>query len=440
MVSGTASGAKYNKNEHPAALQSQSENSNNSVATFASSTFSVFELCHALSSKRSLDRARFDRLQNLHTMRDALHTYASSKVPMLFVNTAISDQFGCEVHGTYPPNAVAFLRDKGHANLERIEFKTHSPEKKTNFVRPSFFLSRTADRLTLIAAVTPGSDYVEHYSRMIAFALRSNKNFNGDVRVFRYPRFEQNFTSWSGLNEKFIGRGDRVVLGYAENFKPILDERQEFEHISSVENDCYSSERYVVNGEIINLLGVKFSFWGNMSEKISDAVCEYGAKEIIYFSKIGSINCQDALYEKIYTPENFIIMNDDDVVETFRVPNALSQPIGGAHEDAHVTIPTVMEETFSQRETAHRLGARSIDNEVGYIARSVKRHNEKADQRNNVTFSSVAFSTDYLYAEDEPFESSRHNLSTNKSDHARALKQNVMHEITTRLTNYLLRG
>ena len=162
-----------------------------------------------------------------HTMRDALPLYVANKVPGAALQQAID--LGCkvEVHGTYPeefPNVASVL---GFRDVTRIPFRIHPEQKRHNYVRPQYFWARKLGKPVLVAAVTPGKDYVYHYAEMIRYELASRgADTERALSVTRYPVVERNIAHWTGLNEKIVKRGDRVIFG---NFA------------SAVESDQYAS-------------------------------------------------------------------------------------------------------------------------------------------------------------------------------------------------------
>ena len=243
-------------------------------------------------------------------------------------------------------------------------------------------------------------------------------------------------------------KDDCLVIGYVDALKKRLDKDEQFIPIGNTGNAFYHSYRYRCQQQArnINLLAVKFSFWGDMAGHIARLACQHGITELIYYSKVGTMVGADKLYKTIYTPSHFALIDGANVGEIYSCRNELQHYLHRATEKMHVSVPTVMEETFAQRECALSIDAKTIDNEVAYIAKSVADHNvtvsnpkaQRSDSTKGIIkLGIIHFATDYIYDKSEVFDEERHNLSTNKSESAVALKQQIMAEVNDILASYL---
>ncbi len=91
-----------------------------------------------------------------------------------------------------------------------------------------------------------------------------------------------------------------MVIGYVEE---ILENfKTSYEIITENYNRFYGSKRVrLKNGKIVNFLGIKYSYWGNISKKVVEKIISLGGKEIIYAAKLGSLTSHLHLYKKKFS-------------------------------------------------------------------------------------------------------------------------------------------
>src|SRR5690606_6306514 len=112
---------------------------------------------------------------------------------------------------------------------------------------------------------------------------------------------EHSLLSWTRLDEKFVKKEDRVIIGNFDSFYEKLANNLGAGLIQEEENDFYSSKRYELrDGTVINFIGVKYSFWGNTSATLAKGLCDLGASEIIYTAKLGTLTNPDDIYRRIF--------------------------------------------------------------------------------------------------------------------------------------------
>lgn len=215
-----------------------------------------------------------------------------------------------------------------------------------------------------------------------------------------------------------IQPGDRVVLGYIAIFRQLISSYGPV-CVSVKNSDFYTSYRYVLpNGTILNLLGVKYCFWGSLSEHLVERICSLGAAEVIYSAKLGALTSPADLYTRAFCPSSFANLEHDKVVRlTEGVPNGLLRKHPTLDSGLHVSVPTVLEEDYLQRSLTIQLGATSIDNEIAYMAAAVAMSSARSGRE--ILFSALHFATDYLRTESECGKSVAFDLSNNQEEPAR---------------------
>jgi hypothetical protein len=157
-------------------------------------------------------------------------------------------------------------------------------------------------------------------------------------------------------------------------------------------------------------------------------VRELGAHEVIYAAKLGALTGPHDLYQRIFCPSTFVIMNHDRIV--FRPPsppNGVLTKNPKLDSGCHVSIPTVLEEDYSQREVTMQLKATSIDNEISQMARAISAYNNSALVP--VKFSAVHLATDYVRTPDDKAVQTLHDLKRNRSPEALVAKAAIIKRI-----------
>ncbi|ENK6269867.1 hypothetical protein AB3Y05_005714, partial [Klebsiella variicola] len=83
-------------------------------------------------------------------------------------------------------------------------------------------------------------------------------------------------------------------------------------------------------------------------------ICEhFQPAEIIYFGKLGTLTAPSDIYEKIFTPSQFLMYNClTKLGPTITLNNSMAQFNDNGLVGVHASVPTIMEETFMQRLSA----------------------------------------------------------------------------------------
>lgn len=376
------------------------------------------------------DWARLPHCRPLdHTMFDALDEYVAQKLPTSALYQALIDGVPIEVHGIYPGHLPAIAPRLGITELVPVPFTPQRADKRLNFVRPSYFRGRRGARELLIVAVTPGREYLLHYAGLIRhFLYHHTSRAQEHVRIIRYPEAERSLTGWTDLS-RFVRPTDTVLVGYVDEIAAILEEDGFSRGEDGIENLYYVSRRYRrPSGRDINLIGVKFSFWAGIAGCLAAGFCNAGAAEIIYCGKLGSLESPEDVYGRIFCPSRYFLMEHHRLMaEIEPPPNPLLARFPDLDTAAHVSVPTVIEEDYLQRNAAAAIAAASIDNEIAHMAAAIARHGRAGDRA--VGFSAVHFATDYVRKFDERNLNVPLNLSNNRTHVALEKKRAVIRRI-----------
>ena len=369
-----------------------------------------------------------------HTMYKALDKYVGDKLPVQDIEKVINRSGLIEVYGVYPEHFESLARYIGFSRFERLDYVQKPTEKKLNYVRPAFYRVSRAETPEIIGvSVVPGCDYVFHYATMIRhFVLNLTKDAQKRIAIFRYPLAEKRIASWSGLESNLVTKGDRVVIGYVSFADEVFRNRKDFEYLGSVITDFYESSRFrLPDGTVVNLLGVKFCFWGSISEVLAMQLCSLGCAEIIYVGKLGALSKPEDVYFRIFCPSHFVLLHHDQVVYKVAPPqNHLLRTFPALDSGCHVSVPTVLEEDYVQSQVARGLRAQSVDNEIAQIAHGVTLYNAQSTQP--VSFTAIHFATDYIRQPDERDLQTDFDLGNDKTEDARLRKATMVQGIIER--------
>lgn len=197
------------------------------------------------------------------------------------------------------------------------------------------------------------------------------------------------------------------------------------------------SKRYKLqNNQTVNFLGVKYSFWGNMSALITTTLCEQGAQEILYLGKLGTFGSPQEIYNKIFSPTQFVVMEYTKVLSNIScVSNNFVEKFPEYNTGLHVSVPTVMEEDLKLRKIAQNLGAQSIDNEISKMANSIYLFNKTHNTQ--IGFVPIHFATDYIRKPQDSHKSTEVGLHNNRKVIHQNKKHKMLKAISHKLWSYL---
>lgn len=375
-----------------------------------------------------------------HTMSYALDKFCNQKIPIEIIKNYINKNYTIDILGLYPDFFISFYYKVGYRNVVEIPFINNTRLKKNNFIRPRFFIATNLKKeKKIIICITPGDDYIKHYTSILIHSL-DLLHFDSLklINIFRFKDHENNLTTWSNLNYKFIKKNDIVIIG---NINEIITEISKLDpdwnEISYVENKFYNSTRFILsNGKVVNFLGVTFSYWGNMSSYIVKKILQLGASEIIYSAKLGSLSNPKSLYNDIFCPNQYIIFDYiDEKSSLFSVDNKFLEKFPELKTGLHCSVPTILEQNYYLREKLTNLSVVSIDNEISKMAKTILDFN--TTNNTNINFSCLHFATDYVRKFDEKLLRTDYDLSNNRSEPAKLKKAKIIEKISKYLYMYL---
>jgi hypothetical protein len=175
----------------------------------------------------------------------------------------------------------------------------------------------------------------------------------------------------------------------------------------------YAASVYDFPGRRVALLGVHYSYWGSIGGHLAARCCDLGAREIFYVGKLGALTAPADLYSRIYVPSRHAILHGLRFVAAAAPPNGLLERMPTLDSGLHVSVPTVLEESYPQRDVAAALGAATIDNELAQMAIAVDRWN--TEHGGHVRFSGLHYATDYLRRKDEACRAMPHSLCSGRT-------------------------
>ena len=398
----------------------------------------LMKFIYSISKKQEVEEIGSCRPYD-HTMSHSVDKYVTQKLPFNLIKKHVFDLGKIEVHGIHPDALEDVANFLGYKIIKNINFKHNSSTKKFNTQRPTFHfaLNKKGEKIILIATI-PGRDYILHYGSLIRHYLNTlTRDHKEILSLYRYPFAENSIHYWTKLYHDLIKKDDVVILGYVAELALFFKKNTDWKIESEIENDFYHSIRMATTrGSKINLLGVKYTFWGNISAKLAYQILRLDAKEIIYCGKLGTLTSTSDLYNKIFSPSKYAIMYHDKLIGKI---DTLQHPIHDLFPEInsgyHVSVPTVLEEDYLQRKITVELGITSIDNEISQIAFAVSRFNKEYNK--NARFVALHFATDYLRNDKERAEKTIFDLSNNRSKIAQEKKMRMIEKIGKLLIQYL---
>jgi len=392
----------------------------------------IVKSIYSRKEKLSLNHIPFC-LPHEHTMFHALDTYVEQKLPFKEIFEVLNNGGRIEVHGIYPSH-FEVLKMHSESGWEEINFYHKPSTRKYNVVRPRFLTN--SDKTRFILCVAPGSDYIQHYGAIVRHACWRKEIF-ADIELYYYPTAFETLASWTHLHKGFIGNADIVIIGYVQEVHEAVLRKINMKPLRSAYNPYLESRRYVLpNGSVVNFLGVNFSFWGNLSAVLTQGICLSGASEILYVGKLGSLQSAESLYEQLYVPSKYAVLNCDQLIsQVDDVRNGLLEAFPHLDTGMHVSVPTVLEEDYRQRGLANTISANSIDNEISQIAFVISNFNSTFGR--DVKFSSFHFATDYLRNIHEKDKITGCDLSNNRDNHVLSKKEFFLKKNVQTLIDYL---
>lgn len=370
-----------------------------------------------------------------HTMAHDLDAYVAQRIPVAAVRAAARDHMGIEVHGVHPFHMPAVAERGGWRSLNFLGAPGR-PGKRLNSVRPALFGGYDPfGSNRLIMAVPPGGDYLMHYGGLLRHLLRHETvRVNELLTVWRYPIAEETIAEWTGLDRNVLGGATTVVFGKVSEIARAMDAA--VGPVAPTVFDHYTSWCYELGGRTVCLLGVHFSYWGSIAGKLATRCVNLGAVEILYAGKLGALTSPKDLYRRLFVPSRYAILAGSTVrTVTNGPPNGILAHHPDLDSGLHVSVPTVIEEDFHQREVAAALDAATIDNEISQMAAAIDDANLLRDKP--VGFSALHYATDYLRRPNEVGRRVRHSLARGRKPGAVQRRWDVEAAVGSIITTYL---
>jgi hypothetical protein len=370
----------------------------------------------------------------------SIDKYVSQRLPAQLFEYAVSNDLSIHIHGVYPNHFNVLKKKFGLSDCKEYNFLPNKRKKEFNNIRPRYFICKDSSNIEGIhVLVTPGADYIYHYASMIRHITNFLSNETQHLlNIHRYPSLEKNIANWTNLDSNLINKNDSVVIGYVGEIEEYLNKHLPLKKLTSFENEYYSSKRYKIGNKTLNFLGVKYSFWGNMSSYIATKCCELGINELVYIAKQGSLTKPEDLYTKIYSATSYLCMSSLKITNYVdQLENPLVKLFPELDTNCHISVPTVLEEDYRQREIASKnYQAQSIDNEISQIAHAIYEFNKANDTK--IKYFNMHFATDYIRNKNEKILETSFDLANNRSQEAKQHKEKIINKISKYFAEYVI--
>ena len=373
-----------------------------------------------------------------HSMANALPVYVCQKIPCSLIKEAVDRGSTIEILGSPPPLLHFCSSHVSDFELDEITVNYDKKVgKKENFRRPSFYYKTGGERV-LVMSVMAGEDYIKQFAALVSHYVKFGLGKNPDdiVRVTRFPLLEENLGLWTHLDNSFVKPNDTVLIGNVSDFYDYLQEGKFLSlPVEESENFYYKATRVKLGHRTLCFLRVKYSFWGNMSANLVTTMLDLGASEIIYMSKIATLDDPGHIYKKIYSPTQFAVLRDKKIEMIDHVFNPLVDKFPELDSGIHLSLSTVMEQDFETAALARSV-ATSLDLEVSNIAQAISEYN--AQNEREVIFTPVHWVTDYIRTREEAHLDTGFDLTNGNTDAGKVRKQNILTRIYDVVAAYLM--
>lgn len=370
-----------------------------------------------------------------HTMSKAIDEFCLQKLPVNILEDYLKKGYTIDILGVFPEIFKINFYKFNYKNIVEIGFHYNPRIKFYNYVRPKFFVGNdNQNQKKIIVSIPPGVDHLKHYSSIIRHFVNKLKLSEGIIKIIRYPLHEESIAEWSGLNANFVKENDIVILGYTEELEQNLFNKMIL--VSEYYNEFYGSRRYMLGRKIINFVGVKYSYWGNMSKSIIQKLVNLGTREIIYSAKLGTLVHYNDIYHKIYSPTEYIVLDYTKIKhKKFILKNKFVKMFPEFNSGLHCSVPTILEQNYLFRDLLTKLSVNSIDNEISQMAEVICEYNIANNV--DISFFAVHFPTDYIRKYEEKHLDTKFDLSNNRLPLSSSKKGKIISKISNYLYTYL---
>lgn len=367
-----------------------------------------------------------------HTMSHSITTYVESKVPTDVLDAAAAARMKVIVVGSPCVKSASSIWDC--SVNEPLNYSYISQSKELNFQRPEWLFTAESSDLgeeALVVRVFPSLDYTCHLASLLLDALTRRVSKAASLLHIAYDiDSEVSLARWTGLVDLVLPERCVVVLGFVDSIAREAGD----EAIVVFENEWY---KVWALGARARLVGCKFSFWGRLSGRIVRHFCGTGRLDhLIYFGKLGTLTSAADLYNVVFSPDTFMAAAGMGLIASpFVLENRLLQSYPQVRGGCHASVPTIMEETFQQREMLSAWGVQTLDNEISFMAREIRRHNARTGQ--NVAFSPFHYATDYIRERREWFLRVPFDLTSGREPLALMKRSAIHSKISNMILSYI---
>jgi hypothetical protein len=235
-----------------------------------------------------------------------------------------------------------------------------------NWQRPT---ATPLDEDTLQINCFPGSDYVEHYARIIATYL--DLNGRNDEVVIQKPAPDEAYIRFrDSSNLASMGKIKIVIIGDIHCFSDLRDVCWDGDSEDS-ETSLFRWKKIHQRGaSSFAFLGCKVSLWGDIAGQLLMALKTLNQIEYcIYIGKAGSLRAGDVPNTQIATGTQSFI-GEDAISWESHTRVSYSDIV---HQGLHTTIASPLLETENWLADQLAKGVDWVDCEVGHIAQAAQR-------------------------------------------------------------------
>ncbi len=304
----------------------------------------------------------------MHTMGQSLERYVEIKIHHLIKECNFKE---IRVVGAYDRNCIISKNEKN--------------DKITNWQRPTVEIENNI----LYLKCFPGSDYVRHYSSLVASYLAMNDRAYEHV-TYSLPNDSESWDAVESIGLGYVPLSDVLVIGYG---LPIIAEVDKWEG-----NQCLYWARRKIGSKSVTFLIVQFSYWGDILRRIVNVLASKGFETIIFTAKVGGIDAD-------LTPNVDVVSGNTSFLdgECIEWENIFDLEKCNIVTGNHVNSASVMLEVPEWLERMRNFSF--VDSEIGQFAKGAK--------ENNMRFGYLHYISNVLsklYSEDLSNERTKHVL------------------------------
>lgn len=313
--------------------------------------------------------ARLAEAPSCHTMDDNLVHYVLPKCP--------SDLLGASRH----------VRVTISHNLADLNGTAKLDGKAFNWRRPKFEFSNG----TLTCTVSPGTDYVYHYARLLGTACQL-LGVEPTMEV-GLPEPDDAYAYMDRWLPASLPQSEVVILGYVERLLTEEGGAWQFE-------SGFGWRHITVKDTPVLMLGCEFSYWGDLAGALVSVLASRGTTWVVYVGKLGTLNQADVPNRHVATGASSLVEGENVCWEShLNLEGADSRFI--LTQQRHATTPSIIDETRRWYEELHSFYD-LVDPEIGRMANAANAAGIWYDYLHVVTDNLSGHHEEGLYFERHP--------------------------------------